>query len=287
MNYDNTHIINRTFDFSPLYREVTILVSLKSLSIFKDVEFTFHTRPSYLLSSSAQNFGGAEDLNFYINGFNTTEGLKKVLISRLKKMSKEKLTEQYLNGAKTYCNYINSFDFLQEQYKNEYEVAKSFISNIDISSAFEKIGNRKIGISGNLHFVNYLYRYIEIEPISFSEIISESGISIDEVYKKNNLIIQISQGLSPTMNGFDPKNYIPAGSIELNLFVRTENPLEKPLKDIFSRLTLLQKQLEMQRTNYLNPLSDTTTKVENDLKLASNRILKELSQITENINEIK
>ncbi|MBP9792884.1 MAG: hypothetical protein KBC56_02680 [Flavobacterium sp.] len=287
MNYDNTNIINRTFDFSPLYREATILIPLKGLTSFKEVEFTFYTRPSYLLSGSVQNFGGAEDLNFYINGFNLTAGLKKILITRLKKLSVEKLSEQYLFGAKTYCDYINSFDFLDEQYKNEYQVAKSYISNIDISSAFEKIGNRKIGIGGNLHLVNFLFRYIDIEPISFSEIIAESGINSKEVYKNNNIIIQISQGISPTLNAFDPTKFIPTGSIELNLFVKTENPLEKPIKDIFSRLTLLQKQLEMQRTNYLNPLSDITNKVENDLNFASDRILKELSQITENINEIK
>lgn len=287
MTYDNINIINKAFDFSGLNREATLFLPIGNLNSVTDLVFTFYTRPSYILASSPQNLGGGENFHFYLNGKDITVGIKKGLVKNLKLIDKDKLEQQYLQGAKTYCDYVTAFESYRDQYKNEFENAKNYIKGIDIEKTFEQIGSRKMGISGNLHIINFIYRFIEIKALSMDEVLADSGLSTAINYKKgNSIVIQVSQGPSPTLVGFDPSEYIPAGSIELNLNVQTVNPLEKPLKDIFNRLTQLQMQLENQRVNYLNPLYDVTAKIDTDLNLSSERILKELTQIETNISNL-
>ncbi len=94
-----------------------------------------------------------------------------------------------------------------------------------------------------------------------------------------DIMLQMSQGASPTLfPNVGRFIYIPFGSLELHLSILTVNPLEKPLKDIFTRLTELQKQLDGQRTTYLNPIHDVTSKIDKDLAMSSDRILMELKR---------
>ena len=286
MIYDNIQTISKTYDFSGLNREAHLFFPALGQNKINDLKFSFYIRPSYILASGPQHLGGGENYHFYFNGTDITPGIKKCLIRHLTAVDKSKLKEQYLMGAKSYYDYVMYFGVYNEQYKDEFEVAKQYINTIDIAKTLEELGSRKVGISGNLHILNFMYRFISIPCLSMVDVCKEAGLDFEQMIKNRDLVIQMSQGPSPTLFANEIGSYIPAGSLEFHLNVQTVNPLEKPLKDIFTRLTELQKQLDGQRTTYLNPLYDVTNKIEKDLAMSSDRILLELKQIETNINNI-
>ena len=164
---------------------------------------------------------------------------------------------------------------------------KDISSNSNFKDVFNKIGDRNFGRGGNLHPLNFIYKNIDLETLSIKDIMSDCNIDFDQVIKKvNNLSLYFSQGQSPTFYEFDPKTLFPAGTLEVSLYIQSLNPLEKPLKDIFKRLTRLHKQIEEDRNNYLHPISNNTEIIQTDLNNGLNKISSELETISKNIGQI-
>jgi hypothetical protein len=287
MSLDIFNLISKQFDFSPLAREFKIIIPTTELRKITDLKFAIFSRPSLLLSSSVQEIACVEDLHLYVNGTDVTENLRKQLIKKINQLPKEEYKKGYLEGSNQFLDYINSYDTYNTEFKDDYEKAVSISSNGNLNDIFKKIGDRTFGRGGNLHPLNFIYKNIDIETLSLREIMSDSDIDFDKIINSSkNLSLYFSQGKSPTFNEFDPKAFFPSGTLEINLYIQSVNPLEKPLKDIFKRLTRLHKQIEEDRNNYLHPISNSTEAIQTDLNNGISKISSELDTISKNIEQI-
>lgn len=283
--------INGTIEFSALNRELSIPIDISRLRNLLDIQLQFYIAPTVMpLINSAQNTGG-EDFRFYINEHNVTTEVSEEIGQLISTYDHEHLKTAYLKGANAYLNYASSMGLPSDQVEEDRRVALEVANDQDWPSKFTELGNRNIGWSGNLHCLNFLYRFIPLSPISLNSIWRQfKDKSTDtlpsELSDFSHLICTLSQGGAPSFEVFDPITTIPSGRIVYLLELLHKNPLEPRLRQVTSKLKTISKLLEIQRVDYLTPIKSGVETAKEDISHGNNETKVALDRLTSAVKNI-
>lgn len=252
-------IVNGTIDYSALNRELSIPFHQGELGDLKDVHLEVYARPAVDPLIQGQQLVGGEDYRLYINNENVTQALIEELQASIGSIPHEILKAGYLRGARSLLNYARVLNSPVDEVEADLERANQIAVDEDWSNKLSTLGDRRVGWSGRLHCINYLFRFLPIQPVSMRAVWKRHRDNDREqlpakLSELGQLVLTLSQGASPSFDQFESAEYIPSGQLYYQLTYHHKNPLEPRLREIASRLRDVSRKLEVQRIEYLTPI---------------------------------
>ncbi|NIY81946.1 hypothetical protein [Vibrio hepatarius] len=284
-------VMSGSIEFSALNRELVLPFDITRVSELTDVELQFYSAPSVMpLINSAQLTGG-EDFRLYVNEHNVTASLIQELVISLDENTHDTLKMGYLKGAKAYISLGKAMNLPEDQLDSDWAFAQAYAEDDNWAAKLTKLGDRSIGWSGNLHCLNYLYRFMPIKPMSLQAIwkrhVNTFNINEpEEISSLPNLVLTFSEGGAPSFDIFDPTETLPSGRLVYQVESLHKNPLEPRLRQIASRLKTISRQMELQRVDYLTPIKTNTETAVHDIELGNEDSKKSLDRLTEAVKKI-
>ena len=283
--------LHGNIDFSPLNRELLIPIDISRISDLVDIELQLYCSPTVIPLTESASLTGGEDFRFYVNEHNVTNALIKELAKSLMENDHDSLKRAYLNGATAYINYSKAIKPFDEHLDSDWEYAQTYAEDENWAAKFVSLGDRNVGWSGNLHCLNFLYRFIPLSPISVQAVwrrhlVSSSITQPDELSKLSHLVCSFSQGGAPSFDSFDPTQTIPGGRLVYQMELLHKNPLEQRLRETVVKLDNIGKRLESQRVDYLTPIKTCVETAAKDILLGNRETKGSLDQLTKAVSEI-
>jgi hypothetical protein len=273
-------------NFNPLLHERRFIVSPVDQSDIFDIIFMLYGGPARDPLFDSATLSSIEGLRLYINNTNYTAELISELKYLLGKLSIAEIRAQYKKGVDKWLELYTPFsagraDPAQERIKFQAIQAKQ------ISDWLVKLGDRSVGYLGSLHILNYLYCYIDLEPVSLNNLIKRKYPSADaEIQSVKDLVpitITLSHGPAPSLEPFkeDPK---PRGQLTYLIDLIYDNPLYELMKLISTQTQNIQLDLEKQRINYYEPIVNSVQHLQQDTDLKLQEIKKSVDDLSHSID---
>lgn len=273
MSAEVRELITGNIEFSGLERERVVVLDSERLSELVDVNLQLYSGPAVAPLLRTMSLSGGEDFRLYLNSHNVTEQLVDVIREKVQSTPDEVMEDGYRKGVEAYFRLFKRLQFDEEVYERDSKLVDEVIASSEWEGQFEKLGDRSIGWSGNLHCFNFLYKFISISSISLNSVWSKyqrtMGADPTLLSDEKSLTITFSQGPAPFLEDFDPKSFVPSGRLEYSIELLHKNPLEPILKRISENLRRVEKKLEQQRVSYLTPIKSTVEVTKEDIKLGN------------------
>jgi len=274
-------------DFSTVNNE--IFQTVETSADYFDTLLSFYCHPSVHPLVSDQIFIGVEDIRFYVNKVDLSKQVKAELTLLLKQADGEKLRNQYREGVNQYLKYIKPFtSIINLDIDRERAILDSILKK-DVTSWMEKLGDRKMGWSGNLHVINYIYKTIDLPPLSLNSILTRysadksKAISLQQL---DSITYTFSEGPASFTGTVNAGPIVLRGRLNFSLEVYFENPVYEELLIIKRSIEAISKNLEGQRVDYLNPIKDDLVSLENDTKLRLKATDESVKMMFESVKKI-
>lgn len=285
----NSGVIN----FSAINREFSIPVDISTMKDLVDIKLQFYSSPSMEPLVNSFQMTGGEDYRFYLNSHNVTQSLIEELRTQISNIDHEVLSEAYLSGARSYIDFTKRFNSLADRSEQDWITAQEIAEDRDWSGKVSKLGDHSVGWSGNLHCLNFLYKFIPLFPLSLSHIwerhLHQNQLTSEprKLSDFKHLVLTFSQGGSPSFDTFETDGRHPTGRLCYTLEIHHRNPLEPRLKEIARKLRDLHRQLEMQRIEYLTPIKSGVETANDDISKGYLESKISLDRLTETVKKIR
>jgi hypothetical protein len=290
MSFEVSRVIAGQVDYSAVNREYRINVPRDLVDAVVDLQLSFFGQPAMQPLLASQALTGCHDLRFYLNRQDISSQILKQLRASVARLGESAANVAYKAGADRYMDFVKRFGTLDQETASDATQLQQYLQ-LGWDKKLTRLGDHTVGWSGNLHAINFLYSYIPLDPISISlawkDFLSEhpQKLAVD-LCDLGTIELCLSNGPAPSIEPFDPQAFIPTGRVRYYLEILSTNPLEKPINDIFNRLTLLNQELEALRVTYLQPIATQVSQVEADLKLSSSALIQELNNLAATVNNI-
>jgi hypothetical protein len=235
---------------------------------------------------------GGEDYRFYINKLDITTAVKQVIQNKIALIPQSVLKQQYLEGVHSYFQLLKALDVFNNETKSDPETAQLIANTKDWPGQFSTLGDRQKGWSGNLHPLNFLYRFIKMPPLSLREIWStyrakpeNSSLPVDFTLLPIDSIT-ITEGPWAFLENYDATTFIPGGRLVFQMKIIYENPLKEPLNRILKSLNTLKEETDRIRLYYLEPSLASIEQTGQDVTHMEKSINERLRQLTDTVNQI-
>lgn len=287
-NYLNT--ITGTIDFGPFSEETSVYlaVSKDDLQWIEDIEFILYGQPS------PSNGISVDDLYIYLNGFDIHQqvlsGLRKLLDgsdqAEIKKSYQSAVEERIELDRERINRFKNIIFFggLSRDLKKEEQLSEEISSRPKLSEALTKLGDRTLGHHGSVDVFNYLYRRIEIPPLSLRELIQSLPGAPKQWQDdwKNALPAILTFSFGPSAQ-FEPHEHsdhkVAAGSVTYDLMFKYQYSEE------FSSLAdQLSTKGDIQKT--IHAIFDIVKKMSEDLDRSNSQITNVIRGVQESHKEL-
>jgi hypothetical protein len=281
-------IISGHVDFTAVCREHTIPLLTTDQRQLVDIDLILYSLPSLAPITPDQQLIGGQDFRLYFNDLNVTEALKQQLNLLVSAVPVLLVRQLYLAAANRYVQYASALG--GGSGASDLAFAQQYAALDDWDHKFDTLGDRRIGASGNLHPLSFIYRFIPIRPVRLSDVWTAHRNNNAALPEKlgdiENLHITFSEGPPPSFENFEPKTFLPAGRLIYQLELAYTNPLEPALKQIASRLRLLAQELETLRVHYLDPMASDLQTLRNDFEQNANTVTQELDRLRLTVEQI-
>lgn len=276
-------------DFSPYSREATVPTEQDQIRKVTDIRLTLSTEPSLAPLIDTQRFVGPIDVRLYLNEHNVTEYLREGLKDQIRGLPPALVRSQYLNGVQRYIDFVQSFAD-PPPVGGDFATATAYASMSDWGDAFNNLGDRTLGWSGNLHVLNYIYRFIPILPISLAEVwdryVATTGGTLPASLSEfEQLSITFSEGTAPSQGAINTA-LIPGGRLHYRLSYYYPNPLEPRLRAIAAELRHLSETILALQENYLDELAAGLHTVESNFVAHTNATTTALEDLKNTVDHI-
>lgn len=269
-------LINEQIELINKVNSHNIIIPLKNEKPPQEIKISLHGLPVWSEINRKARLFECSDINIYSNSKNITnefinklipiidqygskEEYSKALDNLLQKQERNGFSEGYIlkrkiDDIKTLLTTNKLSYFLKENYKE--------------SDSKYVLGNKT-----PYHLFNFIYNGVNLPSVT---LLNENEEKFSNLY--------ISSGKNPSID--DTFKKYEQGGINIQVELYYNNPLDKLLKDILKRLTRLHKQIDYDRTNYLDPISNSTDVIHTDLTNGINKIASEVDTIAKNIEQI-
>lgn len=276
-------------DFTPYSREGVIPTDQDRIRKLNDIRLTLFSEPTLAPLVDAQRFVGPVDVRLYINEYDVTTYLRESLKEQIRGLPPALVRTQYLAGVQRYLSFVQSFAD-PPPVGGDLAIATTYAAMADWGNAFNSLGDRTLGWSGNLHALNFIFRFIPILPISLADVweryVANAGGNPPETLSEfERLVITLSQGMAPSQGAIDPA-VIPGGRLHYRLSYLYPNPLEPRLRAIAMELRQLSQIILALQTNYLDGLSAGLHTVEANFVAHTNATTAALQNLRNTVDQI-
>lgn len=277
-------------DFTPLSREGGIALNASDSLDLLDASLSFYTLPTMAPLIPSAGLIGGENYRFYLNQYDVTTSVIAALQALITPVPRAQISAQYLVGASDYLRLIRSLRIRDTETANDEARAQTISNTPDWRTLFAKMGDRQVGWSGNLHPISFIYRYIEIPPLSLKDVWARHRIAnpaLPETLSQLPLrTVSFGQGPSTRDGIFDASTSILGGRLVYQIEAQYENPLKKPLELILKRLKDLNQDVDNIRVQYLEPVFTKIEQVGQDVGKMETSVGNRLQQLTDTVNHI-
>lgn len=277
-------------DFTALSRESSIAVNAADSPELLDVALTFYTLPTVAPLTPSAGLIGGENYRFFLNEHDVTQSVVATLQTLISAIPRAQIASQYLTGATDYLHLIRSLRIRETETAGDEAAARAFSESPNWPALVAKMGDRQMGWSGNLHPICFIYRYIELPPISLNTVWERhrrSNPALAATLAQLPLrIMTFGQGPSPREGSFDASASTLGGRLVYQLEAQYENPLKKPLELILKRLKELNQEVESLRVQYLEPSLTKIEQIDQDVDKLENSVSTRLQQLIDTVNHI-
>jgi hypothetical protein len=254
------------------------------------IELMLYSQPSLQPLIASQQFIGGEDFRLYLNEYDVTAALKSELNRLVSALPSTIVRSTYLRGVTQYIQFASAFNSIAPNIAHDTTFAQNYAQLNDWDRKFDKLGDRHVGWSGNLHPLNFLYRFIPVQGISLENVWhahrTATGGNLPETLRDfAALQVTFAEGPAPSFAAIDA-NFWPAGRLYYQLELAHANPLGPTLKQFASSLRLLTQELEGLRVNYLDPMSGQVQTLHTDLINHTDATRQALERLTQTVNNI-
>lgn len=281
-------VLHDQIDFNSYLREKTVIVSPVDQYDISDIIMMIFSSPSSQPLLPEQGLVSPEDVRFYVNGQSYTKALKDELKNLLQKEDSNQVKRQYEMGVNTWLKYFGKFNFDNVDINHEKDVFKDILSH-HLPDQLDTLGSHQVGALGNLHIFNYLYKNISLEAISLNSLITRKFGADGKIKTVKDLLplkLTFSSGPAPSFEDFDT-HFQPRGILRYVIDFVYDNPLYDLMQQIRQQGGAIQKQLEDQRTNYLDPTVNELQTLQSDTKLKLDEINTSIGEVDKSIKVIK
>ena len=260
---DQIRTISETINFVPYNYEYTFSAPRTDRLLIQDLLLSIHGAPSFTHPGGALGVS-CNNVHFYIDGIDFTEPLLENLRINITKEDPKQIKDQY---AFALNKWIELEDKMGAAYGNsdlqkEKDIVDKLLSTVPLSSTISQLGEvalDKYGWGGNLHIFNFLYKEIDIAPVSLQTIIQNYNANhpADKIEPGKIKRLTLSHGpcrLYSTV--WNPSN-IPAGSLHCLFEIRVHDTLEDRVKE-------LEEQFESMKNDITTALDDIREIIIND-----------------------
>ena len=291
MSLEVKRILAGHIDFSALSRELSVPVSTTDQRQLVDIELILYSQPSLHPLVQSQQFTGGEDFRLYLNEHDVTAALKSEINRLVSALPLTLVRSTYMRGVTQYIQFASAFDYIAPNVAHDATFAQQYAQMNDWDKKFDTLGDRHVGWSGNLHPLNFLYRFIPIRGISLADVwrthLLAIGGNLPETLRDfDALQVTFAEGPAPSFVAIDTTNFWPAGRLYYQLELAHANPLGPTLKEIASKLRGLTYELETLRVNYLDPMSGQVQTLRTDLINHTDATRAALERLTQTVNNI-
>lgn len=276
-------------DFNRFSRETTIPTAQDEVRRIIDINMSMFCEPTLAPLHVNNRFDGPEDLRLYINEHDVTAQLLDAFKDQIRLLPAPIVRASYLRGVEQYLGYVQSFP-APPPVSGDLAFAQSYSAMADWGDAFLRLGDRGVGWSGNLHIINYLYRFIPILPISLTIVWQKYRDAVDPSLPEtlngfDKLVIILSQGPSPSVSTASPSQTM-GGRLTYQLRYVYPNPLDTRLRVIATELRNLSRTVFDLQTNYLDELAAGLQTVEANFVAHTNATVTALDELKDTVDHI-
>ncbi len=278
-------------NFSPWYREHSVLIDDVMDKTIVDIELRFWASPTLQPTNPGAAFVGVQDMRLYMCGQDVTAALILELQALVQNIPVSVIRQRYQDGANSYLAFIRSFPSSAPLVANDDAIVTAIAADPNWAAKFSTLGDRSQGWSGNLHPLNFLFRFIPMIPISLAKVWaryiaqSHSPLPADMSNLTLPLSIVLSEGVSPSVGSID-SSFIPGGCVRYQLDIKSQNPLLAQLNLVLSKLHDLQITMSTLQLNYLGPLDAQMAALNTELQAGDAALTASLNRLTTTVNNI-
>lgn len=288
----STEIVTNTsgcIDFTPYSREGLIPTDQDRIRKLSDVRLSLFSEPTVAPLLDSQRFVGPIDVRLYINEHDVSTYLREALKEQIRGLPPALVRTQYLAGVQRYLAFVQNFPD-PPPVNDDFATATAYAAMEDWGNAFNSLGDRTLGWSGNLHALNFIFRYIPILPISLAGVwdkyvASAGGNPPEALSEFDRLVVTLSQGTAPSQGAIDTA-VTPGGRLHYRLSYFYPNPLEPRLGAIAMELRQLSQNVLALQQNYLDGLSAGLHTVEANFVAHTNATTTALQNLRNTVEQI-
>jgi hypothetical protein len=258
--------IQGSINFNILQPKKAIGFSQIDIQDLNDISLQLNIQPSSDPLLADHVLMSAEDIHIYLNGIDFTPEYRAALVTALSKRDRATVKSQYRKGIENWLTVFSKFNFNGIDIAQQRTVGDTLIAKT-YAELLTKLGSRDQGYSGSLHIFNFLYSYIDLDPISFNTLI-EKKYPGDATKKTVNDFIPIKLEISHGKLGPDGMSTSPNIRGQLNYLIDLiyENPLYDLMVTISDQIKEIKKNMETQRTMYYDKIVNSVQTLDLDSK---------------------
>lgn len=274
-------------EFSNFARSCQIPIVSTDRRSLLDGELVFWLTPTLAPTIASHLLTGPEDVRLWLNSHDITAATVAALARQMEKKKPADLKSEYLAGVAETLDLLElagpaiGIDVASQR------VAASSYAESGVSKLMTELGKRTAGWSGLLHPALYLYRYIQLTPISLAEIWKEhqiaSRLPLTSLADTKLQRLAFTQSVPLVPGPLDN----PRGSIRGSLELAHENPLRPFIEEVATRLREFDRALEDLRINYLDPTAELIGQTSVDAKAGLEGCENSLRDIAAIVSQIR
>ncbi|MGN7885423.1 hypothetical protein [Dyadobacter sp. 22481] len=262
---DQVRIISEKLSFVPFNYEYTFFAPQTDRILVQDLLLSLYGAPG--VTHPGGSFGiSCNNIFFYIDGKDLTLPLLEELRRLLDASDQVRAKKQYSDALDKWISLLTQLNITDTV--KERAIAAALLSTQPLSGNLKSLGDAKVGFGGHLHIFNFLYKEVELAPVSLFQVIkAHNNQNPDE--KINPLEIKRLTFSSGPCRLFSPNfstNNIPTGTLSCQFEILVHDTLEDKLDALQSQLALLQKNIETGLTDIRKLLTSDISKKLREIK---------------------
>ena len=243
---NHIRLLDHSIEFAPFVHEQIIPFPLEDRVQLEFLWFQLSGAPASREGMPRGIFPNS--VRAYIEGVEVTQSVVTELRKKIAAKPAATVQAQYRAGMEGWLRLARAFgaaypgDIAADEAR-----AAELGANADPASLLVSLGDNHIGSGGCLHIFNYLYQYIDIEPVSMWDLLTThnaSGAAPIDVKAAPAPKLVVSSGPCRLFDAaFDPAAFKGQGAVKLRLILSYHDPLEDLVKELERKLDRLQKQI--------------------------------------------